>query len=65
MSFLGFDERWAAYLKVAEINLGAAARMHGGRIAAVHRGAVEVLLVADAAAPDGPVGATAGAPDGA
>ncbi|MGJ9653142.1 ribosome small subunit-dependent GTPase A [Actinotignum sp. GS-2025c] len=62
MSFLGFDERWAAYLKVAEMNLGGGARVHGGRIAAVHRGAVEVLLVDETGAPDG---AAHGAPDGA
>ncbi|MDE1535744.1 ribosome small subunit-dependent GTPase A [Actinotignum sp. GS-2025c] len=66
MTFLGFDERWAAYLTVAEMSLGGAARVHGGRIAAVHRGAVEVLRVDEAGAPDEvPDGAAHGAPDGA
>lgn len=52
MSVVGWDERWAAYLRVAELNVGApTGRLRAGRVIAAHRGACDVLIVDEAGIP--------------
>lgn len=52
MSVVGWGERWAAYLQVAEMNAGASGdRLRAGRVIAAHRGACDVLIVDEAGTP--------------